>query len=119
MKYFKPSEFSDITKMDPELLRMLDECRERAGIPFRLNSTYRSPEYNATIPGASKNSAHTRGHAVDIICTDSSARFKIIKAALEVGFRRIEAAPTWIHLDNDPSLAQDVIFYAKGKVYNG
>ena len=63
------------------------------------------------------DSAHTRGYAVDIKCINSHTRFLILQAALEVGFRRIELAPTWVHLDNDPNKPQDVAFYQHGGKY--
>ncbi|GAA4914442.1 D-Ala-D-Ala carboxypeptidase family metallohydrolase [Mucilaginibacter defluvii] len=31
-----------------------------------INSSYRSPEYNKTVPGSATNSLHTKGHAIDI-----------------------------------------------------
>ncbi|MEI3478399.1 MAG: hypothetical protein V8Q84_03980 [Bilophila sp.] len=67
--------------------------------------------------GGVEDSAHARGHAVDIRCASSHERFRIVSALLEAGFRRIEAAPTWIHADNDPLKPQDVIFYAAGRTY--
>ena len=63
------------------------------------------------------DSAHTHGYAVDIKCTSSHYRFRIVSALLEAGFRRIEAGPTWVHVDNDSAKPQDVIFYAAGRVY--
>ena len=44
-------------------------------------------------------SAHTRGYTVDIRYVDSHSRFNILQAFLEAGFRRIELAPTWIHVE--------------------
>ena len=62
-------------------------------------------------------SAHTRGYAVDIRCVDSHSRFTMLQALLEAGFRRIELAPTWIHVDCDPDKPQDVAFYQQGGKY--
>ena len=59
-------------------------------------------------------SAHTRGYAVDIRCVDSHSRFVMLQALLEAGFRRVELAPTWIHVDNDPDKPRDVAFYQHG-----
>ena len=44
-------------------------------------------------------------------------RFLILQAALDVGFRRIELAPTWIHVDTDPNKPCDVAFYQSGGNY--
>ena len=92
-------------KMDADLLQMLDEARELAGIPFPLSSAYRCPKHN------------TRGYAVDIRCVDSHSRFAMLQALLEAGFRRIELAPTWIHVDNDPDKPHDAAFYQHGGKY--
>ena len=40
-KYFKEIEY----KMDIDFLAKLDDAREFAGIPFFINSAYRSPEH--------------------------------------------------------------------------
>ena len=79
-------------------------------------SAFRCAKHNKAVGGVA-DSAHTHGYAVDIKCTSSHYRFRIISALLEAGFRRIEAGPTWVHVDNDPAKPQDVIFYAAGRVY--
>ncbi|MEQ2846314.1 YcbK family protein, partial [Bilophila wadsworthia] len=103
-------------KMDADLLHLLDEARDLAGTPFSLTSAYRCPKHNKAVGGV-PTSAHTRGYAVDIRCVDSHSRFVILQALLEVGFRRIELAPTWIHVDNDPDKPRDVAFYRHGGAY--
>lgn len=90
--------------------------RDLAGAPFSLTSAYRCPKHNKAVGGV-PTSAHTRGYAVDIRCVDSHSRFVILQALLEVGFRRIELAPTWIHVDNDPDKPRDVAFYRHGGAY--
>ena len=90
--------------------------RPTAGTPFSLTSAYRCPKHNKAVGGV-PTSAHTRGYAVDIRCVDSHSRFVILQALLEVGFRRIELAPTWIHVDNDPDKPRDVAFYRHGGAY--
>ena len=94
---------------DPELVRMLDEARRIAGVPFVIESGLRTTERNAQVGGANE-SAHLTGHAVDIRCPTGRHRFLIVQAALEVGFRRIGVANSFIHLDNAPHLPQDVIW---------
>ena len=96
----------------PAILNMLD----LAGIPFPLSSAYRCPKHNKAVGGV-PTSAHTRGYAVDIRCVDSHSRFVMLQALLEAGFRRIELAPTWIHVDNDPDKPRDVAFYQHGGKY--
>lgn len=114
MKYFKPKEFvcdgvECFDKMQPSTLDMLDKARELARVPFTINSSFRTKEKNEAIRGA-KNSAHLRGFAVDIKCNNSIDRFKIIEALTKAGYTRIGIANTFIHCDNDPSLAAGVIW---------
>jgi len=103
-KYFKEIE----TNMSKEFLFVLDEAREIAGIPFVINSAYRSPEHPLSIKNPS--SSHIKGLAVDIKATDSNTRFKIVKALVTVGFTRIGIADTFIHVDLDLDKTQNVIW---------
>ena len=41
----------------------------------------------------------------------------MLAALMDAGFRRIELAPTWLHVDNDPDKPQDVAFYQHGGKY--
>lgn len=119
LRFFKPKEFQckcgkcglGYGMMDKNLLSMLDEVREKAGVPLVLSSAYRCKAHNESLKEAVEDSSHTKGKAVDIKCLDSKTRFKILKAAFEVGFRRIEPRETWIHLDVDTDKPQDVVFY--------
>ena len=103
-KYFKEIE----TNMNKNFLFVLDEAREFAGIPFVINSAYRSPTHPESIKNPT--SSHIKGLAVDIKATDSTTRFKIIEALLSVGFTRIGIADTFIHVDLDFDKTQDVIW---------
>ena len=94
--------------MDGAFLSLMDEVRSKAGIPLVLNCAYRSVEWDKS-HGRSGNSAHTRGLAVDIRCNAGVTRYKIVKAALDCGVRRIGIGKSFVHLDNDNSLPQDVI----------
>ena len=114
-KYFTEKEFNactpscSIIDMDGDFMEMLDKLRDVAGIPIVINCAYRSREWDLK-KGRSCNSAHTKGKAVDIRCIDSSNRYKILQAAIQLGFRRIGIADTFIHLDMDESLPQGVIW---------
>ena len=88
MKYFNESEFKEFDKMDRALLIMLDNLREVYGYPIKLTSTYRSPEHPIEARKA-KPGEHTHGAAVDIACVGGEATYKLVKAAIEVGFTRI------------------------------
>jgi|TARA_R100000479_G_scaffold173636_1_gene120121 uncharacterized protein YcbK (DUF882 family) len=105
LKYFNLKEFDQPglpgsnVHMDLNLLIILDKMRHRAGIPFKITSAYRSPEYNATLKNASKTSAHCLGKAVDIRATDSTSRYKIIEAAVHFGIQRIGISKEFVHID--------------------
>ena len=102
--------------MSPALLVRLAAARDVAGLPFVVSSGYRCPAHNKAVGGVA-DSAHTRGYAADIRCTDSHTRFAVLRAVLDAGFRRVELAPTWIHVDCDPDKARDVAFYQRGSAY--
>ena len=114
-KYFSPSEFTrcnpscDISQMDEGFLALMDRVRELAGIPLVINSAYRSRSYELT-KGRSGNSAHCKGKALDIRCNTSVNRFKIVAAAINAGIKRIGIGKTFVHLDNDASLPQRVMW---------
>ena len=106
-KYFTEKE---VFGLKEKLVNMLDEAREIAGIPFAINSGYRTLEHNAEIGGV-ENSSHTLGLAVDLRARNSTEHFKITKALLQVGFSRISRKyPNHIHCDIDDSKPQEVLF---------
>jgi len=115
LKYFTISEFDSPDekgsgeKMDLLFLLMLDKCRDIAGIPFYISSGYRTEKHNKKIKGV-KDSAHTKGLAVDISAVSSTERYTIINAAIKVGFKRIGIGKTFIHLDTDLSKTQEVMW---------
>lgn len=115
-KYFKEKEFKacspacSLQDMSQGTMDRLDEARERAGIPFVLNSAYRSPAWEKK-KGRTGTGAHTTGHAVDIRCNTDSNRMKIVLALLMVGFRRIGIGKTYIHADDDPNKTPNVMWH--------
>lgn len=67
LRYFSPPEFrckcgcgAGIEKMNPDLLKMLDEARDLAGIPFSLSSAYRCTKHNKAVGGVSDSAPHPR-----------------------------------------------------------
>ena len=118
IKYFNFSEFDspDDTdsgdNMDINFVRKLDEAREIAGIPFKVNSGYRTPFHNTKVGGV-KDSSHIKIPccAVDIKAEDSRTRFLIISAAIQVGINRIGIGENFIHLDADITKSQDVTWH--------
>tara|TARA_R110000796_G_scaffold16775_1_gene52219 strand:- start:169 stop:492 length:324 start_codon:yes stop_codon:yes gene_type:complete len=101
-KYFKNIE----ENMDVNFLAKLDEAREFAGIPFIINSAYRSPTHPLSI--SNPTSSHIKGLAVDISVKDSVTRDLTLRALRAVGFTRIGIASTFIHVDLDFDKSQNV-----------
>jgi zinc D-Ala-D-Ala carboxypeptidase len=113
--YFKYEEFDSPDEpgsginMDASFIGALERVRERCAFPFIITSGYRTPSHNAVV-GGKRDSAHLKGLAADILISDCTRRFDIVKAALALGFRRLEIGRDWVHLDCDLSLDQDVLF---------
>jgi len=116
LRYFTLEEFdspdapgSGKEKMSVEFLKKLDEARHIAGIPFKINSGYRTPEHNKKVGGV-KDSSHVQGTAADISCVTSAERFIIITALIKAGFNRIGVGNTFIHVDNDFNKVPELIW---------
>jgi uncharacterized protein YcbK (DUF882 family) len=113
--YFPESDFAKCnppckkSDMNPESLRKLNATRHEAQIPFVLTSAYRTVEHDKS-KGRSGNSAHTRGYAFDVSAVTSQQKLAIVKAALNNGFTRIGVHKSFIHLDDDKTLAQNVLW---------
>lgn len=102
--YFKEIE----ENMDANFLNKLDKARSIAGLPFKINSAYRSPDHPLSIKNPS--SSHIKGLAVDISVTDSRTRFIVVDALIKAGFNRIGIADTFIHVDFDLDKSNKVIW---------
>lgn len=106
-KYFKASE---VLGLKPEFVKMLDKARELAGIPFHINSGYRTLAHNEDVGGV-EDSSHTKGLAVDLRARNSNEHFLITKGLMLAGFTRISKKyPTHIHVDMDGDKVQNVLF---------
>jgi len=109
MKHFILQEFDspDLpgsgSGMDKHFLDLLDQMREEAGIPFIINSGFRTLNWNAKL-GTTPNSAHTRGLAADIAAPTSRERFLIVDAAIKAGIHRIGIGKSFVHVDIDGTL---------------
>jgi len=114
-KYFKEEEFRNCTPgcslqdMKKRTMSKLDTAREIAGIPFLLNSAFRSDQWDIS-RGRSGTSAHTLGQAVDIRCINQSDRFVMICALLQAGFKRIGIGDTFIHVDDSEVHTSEIIW---------
>jgi hypothetical protein len=111
LKYFTWSEFdspdqpgSGEKNINIDALKKLIKAREIAGVPFKINSAYRTPGHNAKV-GGKPNSAHTHGRAFDV-STRNVNQETVVKAAIKAGFTRIGVYDTFVHMDDDPTLPQ-------------
>ena len=115
LKYFTLSEFDSpdevgsAYRMDKDFLYRLDTARGIAGIPFKINSGYRTATHNRLV-GGRVGSSHKKGLAVDIGYYGSRERYLILKALMEVGITRFGIAKTFIHCDVDNKKDEDVIW---------
>lgn len=115
LQYFKLAEFDSPDEpgsginMDADFLTDLDEARDRAGIPFRINSGYRTKSHNSYV-GGRVGSAHLKGLAADIGYSGSRERYLILSALMSVGFCRFGFSKTFIHVDSSESLDQEVMW---------
>lgn len=111
-KYFTKEE---VEGLDNEFIAKLEKARHVAGVPFEITSGKRSDGANATAGGV-QDSAHLSGRAVDLRSRSSHTHFKIVEGAIVAGIRRIgvyrnkEGSPSHIHLDDDSSLPQEVLW---------
>ena len=116
MIYFDFSEFDSPDRpgsgrtMNVEFLQMIDAARHIADVPFVITSGVRTLKWNAKVGGV-KGSSHIKGRAADIACSSSAQRLIIVSALLDVGFRRIGIAKTFIHVDNDPDKLDAIWLY--------
>ena len=115
-RFFSDSEFKravppcSLNDMNQTTMIRMDRAREFAGIPFVVNSAFRTPEHEK-LQGRDGKSSHTTGRALDIRCNTPRNRFLIIDALLKAGFTRIGVAQTFIHADDSPSHDQKVVWF--------
>lgn len=100
---------TEVAGLKQPLLTMLFEARDRAGVPFVITSGLRTPAQNAAAGGV-PDSSHEKGLAVDIACTDSISRFKMIRAFIMIGFTRIGCYDRHVHVDVDSEKPQNVLW---------
>jgi Uncharacterized protein conserved in bacteria len=60
-----------VTKVDLDLVELLEVIRLALGIPLKVSSGYRCAEHNAKVGGSAPHSQHIVGKAADIIVPDS------------------------------------------------
>jgi len=109
-EFDSPDEVGSGFKMDKEFLIKLDTARGIAGIPFKINSGYRTEHHNDKVLGARVGSSHKKGLAADIGYYGSRERYLILNSLIQVGINRIGIAKSFIHCDLDNLKDKDVIW---------
>lgn len=71
---------SSYTKLNKDLLLRLNAVRQKLNKPIKINSGYRSPEYNKTVPNSASNSLHTKGDALDLGVEDTQVLSDVVKS---------------------------------------
>lgn len=114
-RFFKQKDFDrctppcDISQMHVPTMEKFDRARQMAGIPFIVNSAFRSVAWEKS-RGRNGLSAHCEGRAMDIRAVDGRQRYLIITALLKAGFTRIGVASTYVHADDDEDKPPEVIW---------
>lgn len=107
-KYFSAADFiccqpkCSMSDLNEALIRKLDSARKHSGVPFVLNSAYRSAKWEIEHKRTG-TSSHTKGLAVDISTPTPLIRLKVLYGLIQAGFTRIGIAGTFIHADIDSS----------------
>jgi uncharacterized protein YcbK (DUF882 family) len=113
IKYFTDVEFEcpccHRYLISQQLVSNLDSIRKHLDEPIIITSGYRCIKHNMDV-GGSPTSSHRIGLAVDIACTSSSYRYRLIKALLAVGINRMKIGGRFIHVDIDTGKKQNVIW---------
>ena len=94
--------------MDKTFLHRLDVSRYHSGVPYIVNSAFRTVEHEKS-KGRDGTSSHTKGMAVDLKASNARIKYKIVIGLLKAGFTRIFVYDWGIHVDCDPDKDQEVL----------
>lgn len=114
VREFRCRDGTDTILIDEGLVVLLQCIREHFGNPVHITSGYRTAAYNATLPGASKNSQHIQGRAADFwvegvpVATVADYAEKLLPGRGGIGrYPKDAAHPTrktgWVHVDTRPN----------------
>lgn len=99
----------DVTLLDRKLIQKLVLVQSYSGLILEITSGFRTPQKDKAV-GGSGSGSHTRGLAVDILCTDSKQAFTLLNAIIQAGFVRFGYEAQHFHVDIDTSLSQNVFW---------
>ena len=103
--------------MDKNFIFALDTIREKVGFPIVIvaGNGYRSDAYNAHVGGVPRSSHRRIGEpkvkAADLYLPTYEMKQAVAEAAIELGITRFGwGTGTLLHIDNDLSKSQDVVW---------
>ena len=100
MREFACKDGSDPLFISPQLVQLLEQVRTHFNAPVVVNSGYRTPAYNHSIPNASPHSQHLYGRAADIrVCGHAPAQVAAYAETLLPHSGGIGLYPSFVHLD--------------------
>lgn len=102
-QYFHLSQFMDIQKgafalYSRPVLLLIKELKKSIGSSFQINSAYRSPGYNAQLPGAAQWSRHTYGDAIDFF-SDEKTLEEQAQLCIQLGASFYQVYKKHVHCD--------------------
>lgn len=94
------------SRINPVLAQKATAIAQAMNVQLTITSAYRSPEYNRRVGGA-RNSAHTRGNAIDITQTSftQAQRAQFIQLAVQQGIGGIGVYNSFTHIDTEGARA--------------
>ena len=98
--------------MDLKTIQVLDNLIDFLGFNLKVSSAFRTTYHNQYVGGV-KNSAHTKGLAIDIIIPNSHTRYRVVEFLLNNNVNRIGVYTNFIHFDIDKSKPSNVIWTGK------
>ena len=102
--------------IDLRLVAMVQTIRTLFGKPIHITSGVRCKEHNASpAVGGLEDSAHLKGKAVDISCTNSTNRHRLIQILMygSEDINRIGIADSFLHIDIDDTKSPNVVWTYK------
>lgn len=99
-----------------ELLSRVNALMASLGMKTTVNSGWRPPAYNATIPNAAPNSKHCTGNAIDLADPDGELDDILFKNPThliehELWMEHPLATKGWCHLQSIPPRSGNRIFF--------
>ena len=95
--------------VSPDLIELLENVREFAGLPIQITSGYRCASHNAAVGGV-PSSAHLTGEASDFFVSGNIDRFKFLEAFFLYGGLRLGIGATFLHVDVSHDLPSEVVW---------